>query len=386
MRTSFFAVLLTSTLVASSLSGCGDGSTSGSGSVSSAWPTQGWRVDAPEDQGMDSATLDGARAYAFQKGKNTQGVVVVRGGAIIGEWYEDGRDETWFGTSWSVGKSFTSALIGIAIDEGLIEGVDVSMADFLPEWRGTEKEEITLYDVLSMASGLQWNESYDPDNLTSSDIIQMILLSDDQLAYAASRPLEVPPGSRWQYSSGDSMLLSAVLESATGGAAGNYARERLFDVIGMSPVDWWLDAVGRTATYCCLDTPTRQFAKFGLLYLHGGNWDGTQVVSADWVASSTSPSVVDHYGHQWWLDTTPGGREVFSARGVDGQYIYVIPDLDLVVVRNGHYDKFEGEARAAPSLWSRIPSGGLVPGLGSVPPDTWSDDDFLGPIEEAVLR
>jgi len=370
-------------VVAMVAAGCGSGASPADGGP--AWPTSEWRVETPEALQMDAGVLDGARAYAFQDRKYTQGVVVVRHGVIVAEWYEPGRDETSYGTSWSVAKSFTSALIGIAIDEGLIEGVDVSMAEYYPSWLGTEKEAITLRDVLSMASGLAWDESYDPSDVASSDIIQMILLQPDQLAYAASRPLEVAPGTRWSYSSGDTMLLSGVLEAATGGAAGSYARERLFDPIGMDPVDWWLDAAGHTATYCCIDTPTRQFAKFGLLFLRGGEWDGRQVVPRDWVDVSTSPSVASHYGYQWWLDTTPGGRDMFSARGHDGQYIYVIPELDLVVVRNGHYDKYDGEPQADPSLWSLLPSDGLVEGLGSIPPDTFRDDDFIGPIEASIL-
>lgn len=363
--------------------GCGDDSSSGGGE-DLAWPTAEWRVAAPEAHEMDASLLDGARGYAFQDGKNTQGVVVVRHGVIVGEWYEEGRDESSFATSWSVAKSFSSALIGIAIHEGLIESVDVSMSEFLPEWTGTEKEGVTLRDVLSMASGLKWTESYDPEDLVSSDIIQMILLREDHLDYAASRPLEFAPGSRWNYSSGDTMLLSGVLEAVTGGNAGSYAREKLFDPIGMSPVDWWTDSAGQTATYCCIDSPARQFAKFGLLYLRGGEWAGTQVVPRDWVTTSTSPSVVPYYGHQWWLDETPGGREMYSAQGHDGQYIYVVPDLDLVVVRTGHYDKYPGEPRADPSLWSLLPSDGLVEGLGSVPPDRWSDDEFLAPIEASI--
>ncbi len=363
--------------------GCGDddGGSSGSALV---WPAPEWRVEAPEEHGMDAALLDGAREYAFREGKNTHGVVVVRGGVIVGEWYEPGRDELSFGTSWSVAKSFTSALIGIAIEEGLIDSVDVPMADFFPEWVGTEKESITLRDVLSMASGLVWNESYDPSDLSSSDIIQMILLSDDHLDYARARPLGFTPGTRFNYSSGDTMLLSGALQIVTGGNAGAYAREKLFDPIGMEPVDWWTDFVDQTATYCCIDTPTRQFAKFGLLFLRGGEWDGTQIVAADWVATSTSPSVVERYGYQWWLSTTPEGREMYSARGHDGQYVYVVPALDLVVVRNGHYDKYEGEPRADPSLWSLLPSDGLVEGLGSVSPDSWSDDEFIGPIEASI--
>jgi CubicO group peptidase (beta-lactamase class C family) len=170
----------------------------------------------------------------------------------------------------------------------------------------------------------------------------------------------------------------------TGGNAGAYAREKLFDPIGMSPVDWWTDSIGQTATYCCIDTPARQFAKFGLLYLRGGAWDGTPVVPGSWVTTSTSPSVVPYYGYQWWLDVTPGSREMYIAIGFDGQYIYVVPALDLVVVRNGHYDKYPGEPRADPSLWSLLPGNGLVEGLGSVPPDEWDDGAFLAPIEASI--
>lgn len=370
------------------LAGCGSDATGPT--TDFAGPSaEGWATAAPSDHGMDTDRLDEARQYAFDPAKNTQSVVVVRNGVIVAEWYEDGRDASSFATSWSVAKSFTSALIGIAIDEGLIESVDVSMADFLPQWRGTEKEAITLRDVLSMATGLDWTESYSPAG-GPSEIIRMIVNEVDHLDFVASRPLEVPPGSRFSYSSGDTMLLSGVLQSVTGGAAVQYAREKLFDPIGMAPVDWWSDATGQTATYCCIDTPARSFARFGLLYLRGGDWNGTQVVPSAWVDESTSPNEATiHYGYQWWLtgrsrDGLP--EEVYSARGHDGQFIYVVPSLDLVVVRNGHYDKYDGEPMANPSLWSLIPSSGLIDGAGSVPPDSWNDEAFLGPILDSVVE
>jgi CubicO group peptidase (beta-lactamase class C family) len=370
-------------IVAALAAGCsGD-----SGSGARAWPTNGWTVEAPAAHGMDAAVLEGARDYAFQPQKHTQGVVVVRHGVIVADWYEEGRDETSFATSWSVAKSFASAAVGIAIDEGLIAGVDVSMAEFFPDWRGTEKEAITLRDVLQMATGLEWVESYDPGDLSSSNIIQMILAERDQLAYAAAQPLALPPGTSFSYSSGDTMLLSGVLEVATGRKAGEYAAEKLFRPIGMAPVDWWRDAEGHTATYCCVDTPSREFAKLGLLYLRGGEWDGVQVVSSEWVAASTSPSPsYAGYGYQWWLDAAESGLPAYySARGHDGQYIYVVPTLDLVVVRNGHYDKYPGEPMANPSLWPLIPSDGLIEGAGTIAPDDgWSDAAFLGPIVASI--
>jgi CubicO group peptidase (beta-lactamase class C family) len=233
-----------------------------------------------------------------------------------------------------------------------------------------------------------WDEDYTPDDV--SDIIRMIVGERDHLAYAASRPAEVPPGTRFSYSSGDTMLLAGVLEVVTGRIAGEYAQEKLFDPIGMGPVEWWRDASGSTVTYCCLDTPTREFARFGLLYLRGGNWDGRQVVPASWVEESTSPNrAYEGYGFQWWLTgrTNPDlPAEVFSARGHDGQYIYVVPSLDLVVVRNGHYDKYDGEPMAQHSLWSLIPSDGLVPGQGTVPPDDWDDAAFLKPILDSIVE
>ena len=370
------------------LAGCGSDATGPS--VDFAGPSAaGWETAAPSEHGMDVDRLDEARQYAFDPAKNTQAVVVVRHGEIVAEWYEEGRDASSFGTSWSVAKSFTSALIGIAIEEGLIDSIDVSMADFLPEWRGTEKEEIALRDVLSMASGLDWVESYSPA-AGPSDIIRMIVNEPDHLAYVVSRPLAVAPGTRFLYSSGDTMLLSGVLQSVTGGAAVQYGREKLFDPIGMAPVDWWSDASGQTAAYCCIDTPARAFARFGLLYLRGGAWNGRQVVPSAWVAESTSPNeATDRYGYQWWLtgrsrDGLP--EDVYSARGHDGQYIYVVPSLDLVVVRNGHYDKYEGEPMANPSLWTLLPSSGLIEGAGSVAPDSWNDEAFLRPILDSVVE
>jgi len=126
----------------------------------------------------------------------------------------------------------------------------------------------------------------------------------------------------------------------------------------------------------------------GLLYLRGGEWDGARVVPADWVDASTSPSPsYAGYGYQWWLGTGASLPDYFSARGHDGQYIYVVPSLDLVVVRSGHYDKYAGEPVADPSLWARLPSDGLIEGAGTRPPeDGWDDEEFLGPIVAAIER
>jgi len=153
-----------------------------------------WVVEAPEDHGLDPAALEQARTYAFAEGRNTQGVVVVRDGVIVAEWYADGAGPDSWVASWSVAKSFTSATVGIAIEEGLIPGVDEPMTTWYPAFAGTEREDITLRDVLQMGSGLDWVEDYDPASAAESDIIRMVTGERDELAYAASQPAEVARG------------------------------------------------------------------------------------------------------------------------------------------------------------------------------------------------
>lgn len=351
-------------------------------------PGAEWAVEAPAMHGMDAAVLDQARDYAFAPGRNTQGVVVVRHGVIVGEWYAPGSDKDSFGASWSMAKSFTSALIGIAIADGKIPSIDVPMSTYYPEFIGTPREAITLRHVLHMESGLDWSEDYDPNSLATSDIVQMVSLHPDQLAFAASQPAGTAPGTHFNYSSGDSMLLSGVIQKATGMSPYEYAKQKLLGPIGINKLDWWQDAAGHTLTYCCVDTPSRDFARFGLLYLRGGNWNGVDVVPSSWVNASITDTSATYggYGYQWWLDPQGHGPvpPFFSAQGHDGQYIYVIPSLDLVVVRNGVYVKSPCPPVADPNLLYYYPPSGLVPGQGTVPPDSWSDVDFLEPIVASI--
>jgi len=347
-----------------------------------------WPVQTPEEQGMDSATLDGARAYAFDPTRHTQGVVVTRRGVLVAEWYEDGRGPDSYGASWSMAKSFTSALVGIAIDEGKISGVDVPMVEFYPQWQGSPRDQIKLEHVLHMASGLMWSEIYQVDRANESDVVSLVFTTESPLDYVLAKALEFPPGTHFEYSSGDALLFSGMLAKATGKRAGDYAQEKLFSRLDIENAEWWRAKTGETLTYCCLDMTTRDFARFGLLYMQHGVWEGEQVVPAEWVDASLTPSpLYEGYGYQWWLegntdDTLP--HDLFMANGHDGQFIYVIPSLELVIVRNGHYDKFQGPAIAEPSLFLRYPSDGLVPEGGTIPPDTWSHTEFLRPILASI--
>lgn len=349
------------------------------------FPGDEWAVADPADHGIDPAGLEAARAYAFEPQHRTQSLVIVHEGEIVGEWYAEGSDADSWAASWSVGKSFTSAAVGIAVEEGAIAGVDEPAATYLPEWAGTGYADITVEHLLQMTSGLAFDEDYRGG--TESEIVRMVTSAPDQLAFARSVPQGVPPGTRWSYSSGDTMLLSGVVEAAVGQPLADYAAEVLFEPIGIDQVEWWRDAEGHTLGYCCLDTTSRDFARLGLLYLHEGRWGDEQVVPAEWVRASIDPVAESggDYGYQWWTYDIEGvPDDAFLAEGIDGQFIHVIPSLDLVVVRNGEYVKDPGPPVADPNLFGRYPSGSLVEGRGTAEPEGWSSSELLTPIIEAI--
>lgn len=356
-------------------------------------PKWDWPTSTPEEQGMNSGAIEAAYQYAFQPGKHTQGVVVIRHGVLVSERYEDGRDAKSYGASWSMAKSFTSALVGIAIHEGKISGVDKKLSDYYPSWKADARNQISIEHVLHMSTGLMWDEDYVIEHATTSDVVHLVFTTDDPLQYVVDKPAEFPPDSMFEYSSGNTLLLSGVLQQATGKRAGDYAQDKLFSKLDIEGAQWWRAKgdKGETLTYCCLDMTSRDYARFGLLYLQHGMFNGEQVVPADWVDKSMQPApTFAGYGYQWWLrnandpDLASLPADLFFADGHDGQFIYVIPSLDLIVVRNGHYDKFDGPPIADPQLFLKYPSDGLTPGGGTIPPDSWSHKDFLTPIIAAI--
>ena len=343
------------------LAGCGGGDNEGcpptaapgtatAATQSYVWPGDDWEVSTPQAQGMDAARLEDVAAYCEEHG--CRAVVIVRHGRIAWERYWGGWDENSTDNSWSMAKSITSALVGIAIGEGKIESVDESAADFIPEWRGTDREEITLRDLLSMTSGLLWNEDY----FEKSDVTTMIF-SDDQTGYAISHPRFHDPGDDWYYSSGDTQLFSAIIKAATGVDAHQYAEEKLLGPIGVTGAWWDTDKVGNVMTFCCVHTTARNFARFGYLYLRDGRWGDRQIVPEEWVRESLQPSQWENiqYGYYWWLLDFPDvPKDMFAAMGFQTKRIYVIPSLDIVAVRIGEGDEY------------------------------WDDNAFLKPLVEAT--
>jgi CubicO group peptidase (beta-lactamase class C family) len=296
------------------------------------WPADGWPTSTPEEQGMDSELLADMLATILEQGYTIDGVTVVRHGYIVLDAtvypFKSGSRHIVF----SCTKSVVSALIGIAIDQGYIEGVDQPVLDFFPERTvanlDADKEAMTLEDVLTMTTGLKCRDSY----LYRWRGLNQMRQSEDWVQFMLDLPMAEAPGTRFEYCNGASFLLSAILQETTGMNALSFAEKHLFDPLDIDDVEWSANPRGITIGWSELYMRPHDMTKIGYLYLNEGLWDGEQVVPAAWVEASTrkhiSATLQDGYGYQWWVD----GADVYMALGYSGQYIVVVPKKDMVVV------------------------------------------------------
>jgi CubicO group peptidase (beta-lactamase class C family) len=266
--------------------------------------------------------------------------LVLHKGEVVSEFYGPEVTEQTTLISWSMAKSITHALVGIAQMDGLLH---VDNNNLFPEWANDERRNITLQQLLEMRSGLSWVEDYvDSD---ASDVIDMLFGSgkDDNGGFAIAQPLAAMPGAEWVYSSGTTNIVTRLLGNVLGDSDGSHAnmehfmRTRLFDAILMQ-AEPKFDAAGTFVGSSYVFATARNFAKFGLLYLHDGVCNGVRILPEGWVDHARKRHVLDEltglgYGAHWW--TLPGERNSLVAAGYEGQYIMVIPDRDLVVVRLG---------------------------------------------------
>ena len=297
------------------------------------WPTEGWRTSTPEEQGMDSEMLADMLETIEEQDYDVDSVVVVRHGYMVVDAavypFEPGSRHIVY----SCTKSVISALIGIAIDKGYIEGVDQPLLDFFPERTAAnldaDKEAMTLEDVLTMSTGLECRDSY----LHRWRGLQQMRQSDDWVQFMLDLPMTEEPGTRFEYCNGASFLLSAIIQETTGMNALAFANEHLFGPLGIIDVEWSSSPQGITIGWSDLHLTPHDMAKIGYLYLNEGLWDGEQVVSVEWVRASTrehisAKTLQDGYGYQWWVDDSG----IYMALGYAGQLIVVVPDKDMVVV------------------------------------------------------
>ena len=364
-------------------------------------PPFAWKTATAEAQGMDATKLQAAIDYTFTDEFNTQGLIIIRKGKVVTEKYEGMSDTSiaglkrvydtnnyaagGFGTGWddakyetefgarnenSIGisnsgaKTILSSLIGIAVDNGSISSLDNKVSQYITSWVGTNKEDITLKDVITMRSGL----FVQPD---AAGLLggMSLYYESDQLATSLARGLNAdPPANKFVYiGMADSLILGEVLRIATGKDALEYGKDNLFTKMGLANYDWWKDAAGNVLVWGNFDSTLRDYAKFGLLWAHdvgleeayganvigNGKWEGEQLVSTAWLSSARDPAVVVdwadyiYYGYHMYkatklispaaLDNDELTVDVFSAKGFNDNSIWWIPEYDLIVARHGLY-------------------------------------------------
>jgi CubicO group peptidase (beta-lactamase class C family) len=297
-----------------------------------AFPGAEWDVATPEEAGVDPAPLD---ELADQIAANSQCLTVVKDGVVVYDHAWTGDTET-DSEAWSATKSMTSTLVGIAQADGLLD-VDDPVADYVPEWEGTESEAITIRNLLSNDSGRYYD--------FVSDYTTMAIQAPDKTAYAIGLSQQHPVGEHWEYNNSAIQVLEQVLEVATGGDVAEFAQERLFEPLGMTS-EIRHDDAGNTLAFMGAQVSCHDLARFGHLYLNEGQWDGEQVVPAEYVQEATSPSqeVNPDYGFLWWLypegsvvpdPGLPSPPAAFAALGLGGQLVVVVPDDGLVITRMG---------------------------------------------------
>lgn len=296
------------------------------------WPTDGWRESTPEKQGMDTGILTEMLDEIIEQNHQIDSISVIRSGYMVLDVAVHPYRNSTKHIIHSCTKSIISALIGIAIEQGYLEGVDQPLLDIFSDRevanQDPEKEAINLEHVLTMSSGLRCRDSY----LYRWNGIEEMIESDDWVQYVLDLPMAEPPGTYFEYCNGGSFLLSAIIQETTGMTAEAYARENLFSPLGISEIEWPSNPQGISIGWGSLSMLPHDMAKIGLLYLNEGVWDGEQIVPQEWVRASTTKyidaTLQDGYGYQWWVDSP----DVYMALGYAGQFIFVAPELDLVVV------------------------------------------------------
>jgi CubicO group peptidase (beta-lactamase class C family) len=318
----------------------------------------GWPAATPESVGLDGSRLCGIADRLAAINANIHAVVIVRHGKLVFEQYFPGYDEPWgmgegrrheFDATTkhdlrSVSKSVTSLLVGIAIDRELIRNADEPVVKFFPDYSTLKTagwDNISLRHLLTMSSGIQWDENRtwkDPQNDEPH-----LGGEADPFRYVLSKPVAAPPDTVWNYNGGGMDLLGNIIERVSGKSLDAFAREALFTPLGISDWEWMKYRNEHIAAAAGLRLRPRDAAKIGQLVLNKGAWNGRQIVSANWIEQSVTPRFqaigffggLFYYGQQWWMGRTlSGGKDVkwIAAQGLGGQRIFIIPELDLVMV------------------------------------------------------
>lgn len=343
-RRIFIASLLAGTLF---LGGAASGANAGAES--------GWPVATPTESGFADdlrERIDSALAGDGFAGLHA--IVLIRGGKLVHERYLEGDDEIWGRRKQgvvfdpdslhdvrSITKSVVGLLYGIALDEGIVPGLDEPVVTAFPEYENLAadpaRRAVTVRHMLSMTMGLNWDEFTLPYSDPQNSEVAMNR-APDSLRFVLERPVASPPGGAWVYNGGATELAGALIARGAGIGLAEYAGSRLFGPLGIDRFEWITDYYGRPYAASALRLRPRDTAKIGQLVLQGGTWNGTQVVPQDWIAASVARHADAMegcgYGYQWWLCETAGGVDIVEGSGWGGQQLLIVPEHDIVLTVN----------------------------------------------------
>jgi CubicO group peptidase (beta-lactamase class C family) len=304
-------------------------------SAQATWPTKSWAVSTPEEQGVDSAGL--ARLIEIVGARRQDSLMIVRHGKIVAEAYYAPYVGGVSHDLRSVTKSVTGTLTAIALRDGLLDSVDHAVLDYFSDRQisnvDDNKKAITIQHLLDMTSGIDWVESVH----TPDEPLMQMYESPDRTGFVLNRAMSGAPGSKFYYNSGNPYVLSALLTRKTGRSALDFAKQQLFEPLGITSANWGhVDAQGVTDGEAGLSLSPHDMAKIGYLYLHNGIWDGKQIIPSSWVDRAAEGKVTAtygfRYGNLWWSLPEKGA---YMAQGRHSQLILVLPKLDIVAVMTG---------------------------------------------------
>lgn len=278
---------------------------------------------------------------AFMAKQRNAGLIIIQDGKIRFEKYAlgFGQDGRW--TSFSVAKSLTSTLVGAAVKDGYIKSLDDKVTVYIPTLRGSAYDDVTVRQLLTMTSGVKWNEDYtDPKSDVALFNLQKVEPGVDvTVSYMRTLPREAPAGSKWVYKTGETNLIGVLVSSATGKTLSQYLSEKVWKPFGMEhDAVWMVGATNHEISGCCISATLRDYARFGEFILGGGKAGGKDVLPDGWLAQATVKQADiafpgRGYGFQWW--TNDDGS--FAAQGIFGQGIFVDPKRKLVIASNGNW-------------------------------------------------
>jgi CubicO group peptidase (beta-lactamase class C family) len=307
-----------------------------------AWP-MGDKLSDTIPKGIDQLKLNKAIVNAFKDSVGTKGtfaIAIAYKNQLIAEKFQTGFSDKNLFLSWSMAKSITQAMVGIMVKQGRM---DINQPADIDNWKSTDKQNISTNNLMQMTSGLKWNENYG----NRSDVTLMLHEAGDMAAFTYNQPLESQTDSVWLYNSGATNIVSYLIRKKIANDAEyfGFPRKELFNKIGMRSAIMETDASGTLLGSSYIYASMRDYVRFGLLYLNKGNWLGEQILPIGWTdyTVKVANGSDGKYGSFFWLnmsnDYPDVPKDLFMCRGHDGQYIYIIPSLELVVVRTGFSKK-----------------------------------------------